>query len=114
MVLPPPKPIPHFTKKNTIGRGKTRIDLLKLPVPMPNTEINPTVWNRADRATPGQTNRMLEDRLPDTPSPFGYESVPQELPIVDQKKNMPEALRSEMYLKYAIAAMIGIGIWMVV
>lgn len=108
------KPIPHFTKKNTVGRGKVTIDLLKMPVPMPNTQINPTIWNRADRATPGQTNRLLEDRLPDTPSPFGYESVPEEIPKVDQKRNTPKALRAQHYLNYGIAAMLAMGVLMVI
>lgn len=86
-------------------RGQVNVEALPVPTPIPYTKLDPSPWNRADRSTPGMTNRLLEDRLPENPYPFNYESTEFETPEYNQEKVMPEVLRRQRYLHYAIGAM---------
>ena len=95
------------------GRDKVIVSVLDRPVPIPDVKINPRPWNQADRSTMGQTNRILEDRTPDTTAPFTNESSRFETPIHDQPQVTPEVLRRQDYLKWALGAFVLLGVYMV-
>ncbi len=114
MRSPPPKiQIQGMRVPTHNAKGSVNIEALPIPPPLPNAHIDPTPWNRADRATPGMTNRILEERLPENPFPFNYMSSPFETPINDQAKVMPEVLRRRGYFQYALVAVGILVVWSV-
>lgn len=88
------------------------MSVIDQPVPLPNVKIDPRPWNQADRSTMGQTNRILEDRAPDSAPPFGNESSRFETPIYDQESVEPEVLRRQSYLYWALGAFVLLGVFM--
>lgn len=91
------------------GKGKVNVSFIDQPVPIPDVNINPTIWNKADRSTMGQTNRILEDRAPDTTAPFTNESSHFETPVFDQAQTMPEVLRRRDYIKYVLGIFVALA-----
>lgn len=83
--------------------------------PMKRTEpylkIDPRPWQRVDRNTPGMINRVLEDRWDDQSLINSNISAPSELTNRSNTTKLPEALRRQYYMEYALAAAGMILIW---
>ncbi len=93
-----------------LGRAKPRIAVEDVMPKMPDlAHLDPDTWLKHSRATPGMTNRILEDRLPDDSN--YYQSAPQEMSDHDPTNNQPEVLYRQGYLQAAIFSAVMLAIF---
>ncbi len=105
--MPPVGPRPILSTnlaQHRLGRGgRVRIAVEDVPPRKINlSTFDPDIWLKYSRTTPGQTNRLLEDRWPDEVFPNNHISVQPEMADTNVVNNLPEVLYRQQYLQFAI------------
>jgi hypothetical protein len=83
-------------------RTRSWVARQKTPPVLPYTKIDPRPWQAYDRNTPGMTNRVLEDRWDEQSRIDSNLSTRSEIPNRNDDTVLPEALRRQFYLQYAL------------
>ena len=78
----------------------------------PKLKVDPRPWQKQDRNTPGQTNRVLEDRWDDESAIGTNQSTYKEIAWRSDHTVLPEALRRRYYLGWAGAGVAGLLLYL--